>query len=86
MSDRTLAVLDAVAILTAQRGYPPSNREVAAMMRLPVMTVHDHLSALREEGLLHWADGGKRTAVLTPAGRDHLSRVVWFGGRDARYQ
>ena len=52
-----LRVVEAIRVLTAERGYPPSQRDIAARLRLQsVSTVNVHLVNLREAGVITMDD------------------------------
>lgn len=77
-ADRRQAILNAVAILTAQHGHPPTLDEVAAATMQNRSTVYNQCRIMRRAGLLDWADGAIRTMHLTERGKDRLPKVLVF--------
>lgn len=67
--------LDAVAILTAQRGFPPTLVEVGVFVGRPTSTVAYTILTLTRAGLLMHVDGIPRSLMVTEQGRPHLSPV-----------
>lgn len=66
-SVRQRTIMEFVEAFVARHGYPPSQREIAAAVKLKsVSTVSYHLRRLREMGLLSWDPGRPRTAKLRP--------------------
>jgi SOS-response transcriptional repressor LexA len=47
-------IFDFVGQSLANRGIPPTIREISKFLELPVGTVHRHLNKLRENGLLQF--------------------------------
>ena len=55
-------ILEAIQLYIRQHQYPPSVREIAAMVGLAsTATVHRHLRRLREKGLIEWEPSSPRT-------------------------
>lgn len=53
LTPRQAAVLDAVRVLTAEHGYPPTVREVADAVGLAsASSAHAHMRTLEQHGLL----------------------------------
>ena len=84
MSDRTALttrqreILDLISSTVAERGYPPSVREIGDAVGLSSpSTVHSHLSTLAAEGYIR-RDPTKPRAieVITPDGAVHISRAA----------
>lgn len=69
------ALLDCLAILTAQRGYCPTISEVARCAGMPTMTAYHQFILLRNAGAVDW-QATARTLHLTDAGKARLSKVV----------
>ena len=52
-TDRQLSILDVIRRFTAERGYPPSVREIGELVGLSSSsTIHAHLVALERRGLI----------------------------------
>lgn len=66
ISEKQQRILDYIASFIAERGYPPSVREIgsAVGLRSP-STVHTHLNILREAGYLERASHKTRALTLT---------------------
>lgn len=63
LTDRQLEILDLIRTTVAQRGYPPSVREIGDAVGLSSpSTVHSHLSTLAEEGFIR-RDPSKPRAI-----------------------
>jgi len=59
---RQAAVVRTIVALTAQQGYPPTIRELAAKMGISSPNgVACHLRALRQKGYVVWVEGKTRT-------------------------
>ena len=58
---KQLAVLDAIVDLTAERGYPPTMREIAAVIGSIHSDVQQKLWRLRRDGRVTWDEGRART-------------------------
>jgi SOS-response transcriptional repressor LexA len=67
LSAPQVKVLKALERLTAQRGYPPTVRELADAVGSSVGTVHVHLGNLRASGHVNWVDGSVRTLTICKA-------------------
>src|SRR5919106_1220142 len=66
--ERSQRILDCIAQTVAERGYPPSVREIAEAVGLAsTSAVHHHLMALERDGLLE--RGGKHSRALRIIGR-----------------
>lgn len=73
MTPRQEAVLRAVRDLAADRGYPPTVREIAAHIGITSpSTVQAHLAALATHRLISHEPHSPRTLRLTAAGRAAL--------------
>lgn len=57
-------VLDAIRISVRERGYPPSIQEIAEAVGLARSTVHHHLRALAETGVISRPAGRARAIVI----------------------
>ncbi len=84
MADRTALttrqreILDLISSTVAERGYPPSVREIGDAVGLSSpSTVHSHLSTLASEGYIR-RDPTKPRAieVIEPDGAIHISRAA----------
>lgn len=70
-------ILDYLTRFIAENGYAPSVREICAAVGLQsTATVHYHLNALREEGLIGMDDMKKRCITLSDAHRADRIPVV----------
>lgn len=62
VTKRQAAVVRTIVALTAQQGYPPTIRELAAKMGISSPNgVACHLRALRQKGYVVWVEGKTRT-------------------------
>lgn len=78
---RQAVVLKLIEESLAQRGYPPSLRELAAALKLSgTRAVEKHVQALEKKGLLK---RGKGSRTLTPADRPPAGRRIPIIGRVA---
>ena len=67
-------IYDYIVDFTAEQGYPPSVREIAAAVGLKSpSTVHFHLKALEEAGVI--CRGSGKTRAITPVENAPVSRV-----------
>jgi repressor LexA len=74
-ADRKQKILDCIAHTVAERGYPPSVREIADAVGLAsTSAVHHHLLALEREGLLERGSHSSRALRLTEQGEAQLER------------
>jgi repressor LexA len=74
-ADRKQKILDCIAQTVAERGYPPSVREIADSVGLAsTSAVHHHLLALEREGLLERGSHSSRALRLTEQGEAQLER------------
>jgi repressor LexA len=72
--ERRQRILDCIVRTVAQRGYPPSVREIANAVGLAsTSAVHHHLLALEKDGLLERDEHASRALRVTPAAA-HASR------------
>lgn len=61
-------VLDAIELLTLQKGFPPTTRELADHLGSWNSAIGRILQRLRDEGLVTWDKGRARTlAVVDPS-------------------
>jgi repressor LexA len=66
--ERRQRILDCIVRTVAQRGYPPSVREIANAVGLAsTSAVHHHLLALEKDGLLERDEHASRALRVTPA-------------------
>lgn len=78
ISEKQRQILAYIRECTAQQGYPPSVREIAAAVGLrSPSSVHAHLKHLRELGYLEQEDGKTRTVKL--AGHTNATEVPLLG-------
>jgi repressor LexA len=74
-ADRKQKILDCIAHTVAERGYPPSVREIADAVGLAsTSAVHHHLIALERDGLLERGSHSSRALRLTRQGEAELDR------------
>lgn len=67
-TDKRELILKFITSFTADHGYSPSVREICAGVGLAsTATVHYHLSALKEQGLIHMTNMKNRTISLSEA-------------------
>lgn len=72
-AERKQKILDCIARTVAERGYPPSVREIAEAVGLAsTSAVHHHLTALEREGLLERGSHSSRALRLTARGATEL--------------
>ncbi len=65
-AERKQKILETIAVTIAERGYPPSVREIADAVGLAsTSAVHHHLTALEREGLLERGAHSSRALRLT---------------------
>jgi repressor LexA len=65
-ADRRRKILESIARILAERGYPPSVREIAEAVGLASPSaVHHHLTALERDGLLERGSHSSRAIRLT---------------------
>ena len=73
-TDKREAILRFITDFMRNQGYPPSVREICAGVGLAsTATVHYHLNALKEEGLIHM-DGKKNRTISLP--EEHRSGSI----------
>lgn len=74
ITKRQQAVLDCIAEFIDSKGYGPTVREICAAMDLSSpSTVHVHLKALEDKGMIHRDPLKSRSITLTEMGRTHSS-------------
>lgn len=61
------ATLQAVQELTAETGYPPTQRMIAQRIGKACSTVHEHLEALEDAGLIERSSDPRRLIRLATA-------------------
>ena len=75
-AERKQKILDCIARTVAERGYPPSVREIADAVGLAsTSAVHHHLLALERDGLLERGSHSSRALRLTRQGEAELDRA-----------
>ncbi len=71
-TERKQKILETIAQAVAERGYPPSVREIADAVGLAsTSAVHHHLTALEREGRLERGSHSSRALRLTGVGGTH---------------
>lgn len=66
LTKRQHEVINTIDSLTEQKGYPPSFRELAAVLGISsVNGVMSHLRPLKALGFVRWEQGKPRTLVTT---------------------
>jgi repressor LexA len=84
-ADRRQRILESIASTIAERGYPPSVREIADAVGLAsTSAVHHHLLSLEREGLLERGPHSSRALRLTPHGQLPLTRPARQPAPDRR--
>ena len=81
-AERKHKILECIARTVAERGYPPSVREIADAVGLAsTSAVHHHLTALERDGLLERGSHSSRAIRLTSAGEAELEtpRPLGYG-------
>jgi repressor LexA len=72
-AERKQKIIECIARTVAERGYPPSVREIADAVGLAsTSAVHHHLTALEREGLLERGSHSSRALRLTSRGEAEL--------------
>src|SRR5712691_9835710 len=72
-AERRQKIVECIARTVAERGYPPSVREIADQVGLAsTSAVHHHLLALEREGLLERGSHSSRALRLTARGQAEL--------------
>jgi repressor LexA len=72
-AERKQKIIQCIARTVAERGYPPSVREIADAVGLAsTSAVHHHLTALEREGLLERGSHSSRALRLTARGEAEL--------------
>lgn len=80
ITKRQQAVLDCIAEFIDSKGYGPTVREICTAMDLSSpSTVHVHLKALEEKGMIHRDPLKSRSITLTEKGRAHTLHSVDAG-------
>jgi repressor LexA len=75
-AERRLKILECIARAVAERGYPPSVREIADTVGLAsTSAVHHHLIALERDGLLERGLHSSRALRLTARGEGELANA-----------
>lgn len=73
ITKRQQAVLDCIAEFIESKGYGPTVREICAAMNLSSpSTVHVHLKALEDKGMIHRDPLKSRSITLTDKARPHV--------------
>jgi repressor LexA len=76
-AERKQKILACIARTVADRGYPPSVREIAESVGLAsTSAVHHHLLALEREGLLERGQHSSRALRLTSRGENELGTAA----------
>jgi repressor LexA len=75
LSTRQREILQLIRAKVAERGYPPSVREIGEVLGLrSPSTVHSHLSALVRTGYLRRDPSKPRAIEVVEPGSDHIER------------
>jgi len=75
LTRQQLTALQFIADYQREHGYPPSLDELRKPLRLAHRSsVHAHLVALMEKGMIDWIIGAPRTLEITTRGRSELRR------------
>jgi repressor LexA len=73
-AERKQKIIECIARTVAERGYPPSVREIADAVGLAsTSAVHHHLTALEREGMLERGSHSSRALRLTARGEAELT-------------
>jgi repressor LexA len=76
-AERKQKILECISQAVAERGYPPSVREIADQVGLAsTSAVHHHLLALEREGLLERGSHSSRALRLTARGAAELGQAA----------
>lgn len=76
ITKRQQAVLDCIAEFIDSKGYGPTVREICAAMNLSSpSTVHVHLKALEDKGMIHRDPLKSRSITLTDKARPHVPQA-----------
>lgn len=78
LTKKQTAILGFIQAHIAQKGYAPSYREIASAFDLSsTATVHQHIQALAEKGVIQLGDGGEaRSIELTSTDQGFASAVL----------
>lgn len=76
-------VLAAILSLSAERGYPPTYREIGERVGLAHSAVHNHMRTLSEAGLVHEDPRTARSLRISRAGLDRLATSNYPDGLKA---
>lgn len=69
LTNKQRQVLDAIAALTDENGYPPTVREVQERLgKTSPSTAHTHLRHLRDKGYIEWKEGKCRSIRIVRNG------------------
>ncbi len=80
LSAKQQEIYDFILSFSEEHGYPPSVREMAAAVGLKSpSTVHFHLKALRENGLISQAEGKTRAISITDGAHNRKDQVPLVG-------
>jgi repressor LexA len=73
---RQVEVLEGISLLTGAHGFPPSVRDLCALLGISSTNgVREHLDALERRGLVKRMERVARSLVLTDSGRLLLAGV-----------
>ncbi len=80
LSSKQQEIYDYILSFSEEHGYPPSVREMAAAVGLKSpSTVHFHLKALRENGLITQAEGKTRAISIADGAHNRKDQVPLVG-------
>lgn len=72
LTPRQREVLATITELTERRGYPPTIREIGAAVGMASpSSVHHHVRALEQAGLLSRSQGRPRVRIIEGASKHH---------------
>ncbi|NQV31889.1 MAG: transcriptional repressor LexA [Phycisphaeraceae bacterium] len=75
LTPRQRQILEAISASQQTRGCSPTMAELAGGLSLSRSTVFEHMSELREKGLLSICPGKARSSRLTSLGQERLSEI-----------
>lgn len=82
LASRQRLVLESIVAYLQEQGYPPSIQQLCQRCGLKsTSTVHYHLTALKQQGLIHWNPAEKRALTVNPAlleGLDTMPRSNFY--------
>jgi repressor LexA len=85
LTDRQQTILDLIKQFKADKGLPPTVREIAAMAGISAGTVQEHLRALERKGVVQRNSLSTRNLVVLESGREAkrpIERLIEELGED----